>query len=160
MSTKTVVDRVDQGILTRTLEEGYGPGAWHGNDLKAATADVSAEAAFRRPGPDRHNIAEIALHHAYYVHDVRRRLSVTPPEPFVLDGDDWFLLADASRLSWNQISETLDNEQRRLAELVAAIADGRQGCPLSDAERFDLALGITCHAVYHAGQIQLIKKLI
>ena len=29
----------------------------------------------------------------------------------------------------------------------------------ADAERFDLILGITCHAVYHAGQIQLIKRL-
>jgi hypothetical protein len=26
-------------------------------------------------------------------------------------------------------------------------------------ERFALVLGITCHAVYHAGQIQLIKRL-
>jgi len=29
----------------------------------------------------------------------------------------------------------------------------------SEKERFDLALGVTCHAVYHAGQIQLIKVL-
>ena len=27
------------------------------------------------------------------------------------------------------------------------------------AEHHDLVLGITCHAVYHAGQVQLIKKL-
>jgi hypothetical protein len=26
-------------------------------------------------------------------------------------------------------------------------------------QRFTLVLGITCHAVYHAGQIQLIKRL-
>jgi hypothetical protein len=30
---------------------------------------------------------------------------------------------------------------------------------LADAERFNLVLGITCHAIYHAGQIQLIKRL-
>lgn len=26
-------------------------------------------------------------------------------------------------------------------------------------ERFELTLGITCHAIYHAGQIQRLKKL-
>ncbi len=31
--------------------------------------------------------------------------------------------------------------------------------PLGVEERFNLALGITCHAIYHAGQVQLIKRL-
>lgn len=159
MSTKTVLDGVETAILTRTLEEGYGPGAWHGADLKAATEDVSAEVAFRRPGPDRHSIAEIALHHAYYLHDVRGRLSGTPSGPFVHDGDEWFPLPDSSRLTWSQITETLEIEQRKLVEFVAGIGD-RHTSPLSEAERFDLILGITCHAVYHAGQVQLIKKLL
>jgi len=30
---------------------------------------------------------------------------------------------------------------------------------LTSSERLELELGITCHAIYHAGQIQLIKKL-
>jgi len=30
---------------------------------------------------------------------------------------------------------------------------------LPERERFDLVLGITCHAIYHAGQIQLVKAL-
>jgi hypothetical protein len=36
---------------------------------------------------------------------------------------------------------------------------GAARSPLTDSERFDLVLGITCHAVDHTGQIQLIKKL-
>jgi hypothetical protein len=44
--------------------------------------------------------------------------------------------------------------------MVRVIATGATKSPLSDAGRFDLVLGITCHAVYHAGQIQLIKRLI
>ena len=35
--------------------------------------------------------------------------------------------------------------------------DGKAGA--DRAEAFDLVLGITCHAVYHAGQVQLIKRL-
>jgi len=30
---------------------------------------------------------------------------------------------------------------------------------MSETDRFDLVLGVTCHAVYHAGQVQLIKVL-
>ena len=56
-------DAIDARFLSRILEEGYGPGAWHGNDMRAAVADVSAEDAFWRPQPERHNIAELALHH-------------------------------------------------------------------------------------------------
>ena len=42
------------------MQEGYGENAWHGANLKTALADVTPELAFWRPGPDRHNIAEIA----------------------------------------------------------------------------------------------------
>jgi hypothetical protein len=41
MSSKTVLEQVGSGVLSRTLEEGYGPGAWHGSDLKAASARAS-----------------------------------------------------------------------------------------------------------------------
>ena len=50
-------------------------------------------------------------------------------------------------------------EQERLEASIADIAPGRTQSPLPQPDRFDLVLGITCHAVYHAGQIQLIKRL-
>ena len=159
-SAKTAIpDGLDTTVLARVIEEGYGPGAWHGPDLKAALADVPPELAFWRPAPGRHCIAEIALHHAYYTRSVRGQLAGTQPEPFVLEGEDWFALSDRGGLTWPEIVALVDAEQRRLATVVADIAAGRVRPPLGDAERFDLVLGITCHAVYHAGQVQLIKRL-
>lgn len=146
-------------LLTRVLEEGYGPGAWHGPDLKAALGDVSPEVAFWRPSPDRHNLAEVALHHAYCARSVRGQLCGTTPEPFVLEGQDWFELSGPERLAWPQIQAAVENEQTKLAAAVADVAAGRTLSQLSEAERFNLVLGITCHAVYHAGQIQLLKRL-
>src|SRR5262245_28479225 len=70
------------GTEIRILCEGYGEGAWHGPDLKAALADVTQATAYWRPAPGRHNIAEVALHHAYYAHAVRAKLSEVEPEPF------------------------------------------------------------------------------
>ena len=63
-ATKTVPEGLNPTVFTRTLEEGYGPGAWHGPDLKAAIEGVDPDLAFWRPAAERHNIAEIALHHA------------------------------------------------------------------------------------------------
>lgn len=155
--TETIVDL--DFACTRVLAEGYGPGAWHGPDLKSALADVSEGFAFWRPGKDRHNIAEIALHHAYYVHTATGKIAGSHPEPFALDGDDWFDLPGDSHLSWAAIQEIVDREQKRLMAAESEVASGRITSPLSQSERFGLALGITCHAVYHAGQVQLIKKL-
>jgi hypothetical protein len=146
-------------VLARIIDEGYGPGAWHGPDLKAALDDVTPELAFWRPAPGRHNIAEITLHHAYFVRSVRAQLSGTTPEPFVLEGEDWFALPDQSRVTWPEIRSVVDAEQRQLASVAADISAGRVPSSLTDGERFDLVLGITCHAVYHAGQVQLIKRL-
>jgi hypothetical protein len=160
VSPKTAIpDQLDPRVLTRILEEGYGPGAWHGSDLRAAITDVSPELAYWRPAPGRHNIAEIALHHAYCTRSVRAQLSGTSPEPFVLEGDDWFILSDQSRVTWPEILRVVDAEQGRLARLVIDIGAGRVPSPLGGAEGFDLVLGITCHAIYHAGQVQLIKRL-
>ena len=155
MSTSTAV-----GIESRVVNEGYGPGAWHGADLKAALADVEPARAYRRPVAGRHNIAEIALHHAYCVRAVRSQVSGRDAEPFVLPGEDWFDVGDEATLSWPKILATVDTEQQRLGALVADIEAGRVTSPLADAERFNLVLGITCHAIYHAGQIQLIKRLL
>lgn len=146
--------------LTRILTEGYGPGAWHGADIKAAIADVSSTAAFKRPrrkGRKAHNIAEITLHHAYYVHSIRGRLLGTEIEPFLLKGEDWFPLDDGRKLSWKKITAELEALQAKLARTVADIEAGKIASPLSDADRLNLVLGITCHSAYHAGQIQLIK---
>jgi hypothetical protein len=87
---------------------------------------------------------------------VRAQLSGRPPEPFVLNGEDWFELPDEGVMTWSDIRSVLDTEQRRLAELVNKMPTARGAI---NTKAFDLVLGITCHAVYHAAQSQLLKKL-
>ena len=92
-SGKTAPSRTAEArLLTRVLDEAYGSGAWHGPDLKAALGDVAPEVAFWRPSPERHNLAEVAFHHTFCARSVRGQLSGTTPEPFVLEGQDWFAL--------------------------------------------------------------------
>lgn len=156
----TVSPGIDARVLARILAEGYGPGAWHGADMKAAVADVTAALAYWRPAAGRHNIAEIALHHAYYVRDVRAKLTGREPEPFVVEGQDWFPVSGESPLGWDAIRDVLDREQRLLADAVEKPASGSAAAETpAGMERLEAVLGITCHAVYHAGQVQLLKAL-
>jgi hypothetical protein len=87
------------------------------------------------------------------------RLAGNEPAAFVLEGEDWFALPGVGSLDWPAIRAVLEEQQERLAAVAAGIEAGRIRSPLSEAERFDLALGITCHAIYHAGQVQLIEVL-
>ena len=164
MSATTTKTPTPTGVhpttFNRILDEGYGPGAWYGSDLRAALADVKPTAAFQRPAPGRHNIAEIALHHAYWLGQVESKLTGAPARAFPVEGEDWFELNDESRMSWSSITSTVEAAHQRLHRAAAESASGARVSPLSEAERFDFVIGITGHAAYHAGQIQLIKKLI
>jgi len=151
--------KADPGVSLRIVHEGYGPSAWHGANLKVAISDVTPTLALWRPRPGRHNIAEVTLHHAWCVHSAIGQLTGNVVAPFGLTGENWFDVSDESTIGWSAITALLETEQKEFAETIAAIGAGRIKSPLADRERFDLALGITCHAVYHAGQIQLIKAL-
>jgi hypothetical protein len=160
MTTKTTIaGRLDPSVCARVLDEGYGPGAWHGPDLRAALSDLTPERAFWRPDEGRHNIAEIALHHAWCVRSVISQLSGASGEPFPVDGADWFDVSDESRIRWADIATLVEAQHGHLGTTLADIASGRLQSPVSEADRFDLVLGVTCHAIYHAGQVQLIKVL-
>ena len=63
-------------------------------------------------------------------------------------------------LSWDGIQRALDVEYAKLADVVSRLESGTQASPAPEYERMDLVLGITCHAVYHAGQIQLVKRFL
>lgn len=146
--------------MNQVLNQGYGTGAWYGSDMRAAVADVTAAQAYVRPAKGRHNIAEVALHHAYWAGQIESKLSGGAAGEFPIAGEDWFELNSDKALDWKTIRATLDANQERLAKTVKAVSAGKNKSPLSEKEQFDFVVGITGHAAYHAGQIQLIKKLI
>lgn len=156
----TTAISTDPRVLVRIVKEGYGAGAWHGPDLQTAIADVTAEQAFRRPAPDRHNIAEIVAHHAWFVRSVTAQLSGQGAGSFPLVGEDWFALEADDAIAWPALQKLLDELQTGLSRTLADVAAERVVSPMDDADRFDVVLGITAHAIYHAGQIQLIKRLL
>jgi hypothetical protein len=81
------------------------------------------------------------VHHANAARSVRERLIGVTVEPFVLDGDDWFELADDSRLSWKKILNLVESQHGKLEAAIADLGAGRVK-PLDDVKPFDLVLGI------------------
>jgi hypothetical protein len=148
--------------LLRLLDEGYDHPTWHGPNLHAAVARVKARDALWRPGPKRHNIWELTLHSAYWKYTVRRRLLGEKRGSFVLKGSNWFAApAKAGEKEWRVVVSLLADEHRKLRAAVARVS------PTSLARRMEKSKwtaaqsisGVAFHDVYHAGQIQLLKKL-
>ncbi len=153
----------DLDILLRLIDEAYERKAWHGPNLKGSLRGLSPKDAGFRPGPKRHNIWEVAVHAAYWKYAVRRRLRGDKRGSFPLEGSNWFTLPQAASLeAWRSHLALLDDEHRKLREAIAAVrpADLRRKAPGSRVENLTLITGIAAHDVYHAGQIQLLKRLV
>ena len=149
-------------LLLRILDEAYEKKAWHGPNLKGAFRGLSAHSAEWRPRPDRHSIVENVVHCAYWKYAVRRRLTGEKRGSFSLKGSNWFAISSPlDEASWKEHAALLGREHRALRETVAAFPPGRlNDFPTGGKVRFVTQIyGAALHDVYHAGQIQLLKRL-
>jgi hypothetical protein len=148
-------------LLLRVLDEAFDRKAWHGPNLRGAIRGVGARQAARRPAPGRHNIAELVVHAAYWKYAVRRRLTGEKRGSFALSGSNWFARPDPSEAAWRLDVALLVSEHRKLREAVAGLrdADLSRAAAGSGRSRALLIQGAAAHDVYHAGQIQLLKRL-
>jgi hypothetical protein len=156
-STRSPVD-VLLGALDRSFS---GPG-WHGPTLLGSLRGVGHEAAAWRPGPKRHNVWEIAVHAAYWKYRVYRLLTEEPPRSFGVRGSNWFARPlNATAEAWLADLQLLDAWHERLRVAVGSFDGSRLGerPGRSQYTHEELITGAAAHDVYHAGQIQLLKKL-
>jgi uncharacterized damage-inducible protein DinB len=149
-------------LLLSLLDQGYDNKAWHGPNLRGAIRRVSAQQAAWRSNRARHTIAELVVHSAYWKYAVRRRLLGEKRGSFPMKGSNWFELPKwLSDTEWRYYVTLLDEQHRELREAVA-------GFPAAQLQRRSLGskytaagliTGIAAHDIYHAGQIQVLKRL-
>lgn len=150
-------------LLLSILDEAYEKHAWHGPNLRGSLRGVAAEQAAWRPGPERHNIWEIAVHTAYWKYIVRRRLTGEKRGSFALKGSNWFQRPDSiSEDVWQKDVRLLAEQHKQLRKAVAEMEPARlrEKVPGSKSTTLRTIYGIAAHDVYHAGQIQLLKRLL
>lgn len=148
--------------LVDLLEQGYRKKTWHGPNLRGSLRRVAATDAAWRPGPKRKSIWEIATHAAYWKYTIRRRLTGEKRGSFALKGSNWFgLPPDISEKAWRGTLALLDKEHDALVNLVAALSESDLGKKAKGSSLTNLFVisGIAYHDVYHAGQIQTLKRL-
>jgi uncharacterized damage-inducible protein DinB len=149
------------GLLLGLIDEAFDKRAWHGTNLRGALRGIDAPQASWRPGPGRHNIWELALHAAYWKYAVRRRLTGEKRGAFGEKGSDWFA-RPGGEAAWERDLAHLVREHRLLRDEVARLRD--QDLPRrvgrSRWTHAAMVRGIASHDLYHAGQIQLLKRML
>ncbi|HYM61024.1 MAG TPA: DinB family protein [Thermoanaerobaculia bacterium] len=149
-------------MLLRGIDEAYDKRAWHGPNLRGALRGITAKDALRRPGKGRHNIWELAIHAAYWKYAARQRIVSGARGSFPLKGSNWIASpASLDEAGWKAALKLLETEHRKLREAVAAL-DPEKLNELVPSKRYNYAWmirGVAAHDLYHAGQIQLVKKL-
>jgi DinB superfamily len=156
--------------LLSIIDRAYDKQSWHGTNLRGSIRRVTPALAAWRPGRDRHNIWELVVHAAYWKYAVWRRLTGEKRGSFPLKGSNWFEGPETTlkgrattslETAWRADVALLDRMHRELRKAIAALPEHRlhtapRGATIS---HFGLIAGIAAHDLYHAGQIQLLKKL-
>jgi hypothetical protein len=149
-------------LLLTILDGAYDHVSWHGTNLKGSVRRVTPQQAAWRPAPGRHNVWEIVVHAAYWKYAVRRRLIGQARGSFPLKGSNWFVRpVEATAGAWRADLELLDEMHRVLREAIAALPprDVYRTPKGSKVSNLALLSGVAAHDLYHAGQIQLLKRL-
>jgi hypothetical protein len=156
------MDRRIEEVL-RHLHPTGGFKPWHGGPTAlGALRGVSARVAAWRPYPDRHTIWELGLHVAYWNYAVERRLRDGP------SGSFWGAPANWPRPGAAGDEQSWRKDRGRIRESHLSLRDSIAGFDPVKLDEVagsgsttyaDLITGVLLHDTYHAGQIQLMKRL-
>ncbi|HET9532371.1 MAG TPA: DinB family protein [Blastocatellia bacterium] len=149
-------------ILLALIDQAFDHKSWHGTNLRGAIRGMRAADATWRLSPERHNIWEIVIHAAYWKYVVKRRLLSEARGSFPLKGSNWIERPEggADEAEWKKDVALLNETHRGLREAVAGLSAGDlEYKPAgSKVRNLELITGIASHDLYHAGQIQLLKR--
>jgi DinB family protein len=104
----------------------------------------------------------LAVHAAYWKYAVRRRITGEKRGSFALKGSNFFPRPlETTAAAWKSDLVLLETTHRSLREVIAGLSDRDLArVPAgSTASVLGMVNGIAAHDLYHAGQIQLLKRL-
>jgi hypothetical protein len=136
--------------------------AWYGDSLREILEGVTAAQALSRPIPSAHSIWEMILHVEAWckLADGAMQGVAIPAWATMAKELDWPPVAANSQQAWQQAVAAFFATHLRLVEAIKSFADERLGStvPGRTYNFYRLFQSMTQHAVYHGGQIALLKK--
>jgi hypothetical protein len=152
----------DLAQLLFMIDTAYDRVSWHGPNLRGSLRGMTPSLAAWRPAPERHNIWELAVHAAYWKYVAWRRLTGAKRGSFPLAGSNFLARpVEQSRRALQADLALLDEMHRMLRDAAAAVhpLDLDRGSAQKGVTKRALLTGIAAHDLYHAGQIQLLKRM-
>ena len=151
-------------LLLTLIDQAFDHRAWHGTNFRGSIRGLHVDDVAWRPAPGRHNIWEIVVHAAYWKYIVRRRILSEARGSFPLQGSNWFIRPPDVKPTdeeWKSDVKLLVEMHRTMRAAVAGLTDAQLNVKPKGSKVGNLALitGIASHDLYHAGQIQLLKRL-
>jgi|GEM_PF-1056952 len=149
-------------VLIHLIDQAYSKGAWHGPNLKGSLRGIDAETAIWRPGRGRHSIYELVYHAAYWKYIIWRKLTNSIEAGFELKGSNWFKSpAAADKKGWLYAKKLLDRYHKLARQTILDLPESMlfEQAPNSKYPYYVLICGMASHDLYHAGQIQLLKRI-
>ena len=144
------------------IDTAYDHVSWHGPNLRGSLRGMTPALAAWRAGAGRHNIWELIVHAAYWKYVAWRRLTAAKRGSFPLAGSNFITrpVTQTPRALQEDLA-LLDDMHRTLRDAAAAVRpkdlDGGSAQP--GVTKRALLTGVAAHDLYHAGQIQLLKRL-
>lgn len=160
-SRKNTIHSLD--ALLAFIDQSFNRKAWHGTNLRGSVRGLTAHQAGWRPGRNRHSIAEIVVHCAYWKYIVRRRILGEKKGSFPLKGSNWFRRPEQlTEKQWRDDIRLLEQCHASMRKAVSSLKSSELLITPKGSKVNNLAIvmGIASHDLYHAGQIQLLKRLI
>jgi uncharacterized damage-inducible protein DinB len=153
----------EKDLMIRQLEQAFDKRSWHGPNLMGSIRGLTEEQARWRPGQGRHNIWELVVHAAYWKYTVLRKFTNEARGQFSLKGSNWFVrpLPDGPDVRFSDdVARLKDYHSRLLAAVSKCAANALDEIAPGKKDTYrDIIIGVAAHDLYHAGQIQLLKRL-
>lgn len=149
-------------LLVEILDQAFDKHAWHGANLRGSLRGLTVKQLLWRESTKRHNIWEIALHTAYWKYIIHRKLTGGKRGAFPRKPSDWPKLpAAADSKAWKADLDLLVEYHELLRKAVIDFPPSKLNSRATNSKyRYvQLIYGAASHDLYHAGQIQSLKRM-
>jgi len=159
MAITTNVTNTESRRIADQLRRAFEGNAWHGPAVRELVSGITAEQAIARPIPSAHSVWELLLHiEAWEVVAINGIKGV--PMPMLPPEQDFPAIGDKSGEAWRALLSSVFYVNDDLVRAIENFGDARltEIVPGRKYDFYQLFQGMTQHALYHAGQIALLKK--